>query len=60
MNTLKYNCSAVINYQTKYIALHLPSLITAPVDFRRNRTVQNFMLSETSSETARNTFFPPF
>lgn len=45
MNTLKYNCSAVTNYHTKYIALHLPSLIIAPIDFRRSRTVQKFMLS---------------
>lgn len=45
MIILKYNCLATTNYHTKYIALHLPSLITAAIDFRRSKTVQNFMLS---------------
>lgn len=44
MNNFKYNCLATTNYQTKYIALHLPALIIAFTDFRRSKTVQNFML----------------
>lgn len=45
MNILKNNCLVTMNYHTKYIALHLPSLITPSTDFRKSKTVQNFMLS---------------